>query len=129
MTNFMKTVTPKKKLLAGLIIYVLILGSYLSVAVTTVHLWRQSNIDNSPTVYITKTGTKYHNGYHYHGRNSSISLFEADENVYTACRICNPPIAPIYSGKPGFYFYNWVLISIALSFTYWMTFTRLTQKI
>ena len=67
-------ITPKKNLLTGLIIYVLVIGTYLTIAIATVHEWRRNNIDNSPTVYITSTGVKYHRAYHYQGRNSSISL-------------------------------------------------------
>ena len=127
-TKFIMTVTPTKKLLAGLIIYVLILGIYLTVAITTVHQWRQSNIDNSPTVYITRTGTKYHEGYHYYGRNYPISLFEADEKGYSPCKVCDPLIAPKYAGKPGVYFYNWIITTIIFSFAYWIVFNQINKR-
>lgn len=128
MPKFMTKVIPTKKLLAGLIIYVLTLGIYLTVAITAVHQWRQSNIDNSPIVYITSTGEKYHKGYHYHGRNFSISLFEADEKGYVACRVCKPAIAPRYAGKPEFYFYHWIITTIFFSFAYWIIFNQINKQ-
>lgn len=117
-----------KKILIGLIIYFLILGTYLGIAISTVNQWRQTNIESSPTVYITSTGAKYHNSFHYQGRTSSISLFEAVEKGYSACKVCHPPEAPVYTGMPGFYFYHWILISIALSLIYWIIFNRINQK-
>jgi len=122
-------VTTHRRQLRGLIIYILILGTYLAFAITTVHQWRQNNIDKSTTVYKTSTGAKYHNGYHYHGRNYAISLFEADEQRYAPCRVCHPPIAPTYLGKPGFYFYNWFIVSIIFSLVYWLGYNRLNKKI
>lgn len=127
--NFFKIMTPNKKQLWGLIIYIVILMTYLGFAIPTVHQWRQNNIDNSPTVYITSTGAKYHRGYHYHGRNYAISLFEADEKGYSSCRVCHPPIVPIYAGKPGFYFYNWFIISVIFSLLYWTIPKFFSRKI
>lgn len=123
------TGSSKKKLLSGLIIYLLILGAYIEIAISTVNQWRQTNIESSPTVYITSTGVKYHNSFHYQGRTSIISLFEAVEKGYSACKVCHPPEAPVYTGKPGFYFYHWFLISIALSLIYWITFNRIKLKV
>jgi len=122
------TVKHKKKYLVGLLFYVLLIGTYLSVSITTVHQWRQGNINSSPTVYITSTGAKYHKGYHYDGRNYPISLFEADEKGYQPCKVCHPPPAPTYSGKPGFYFYNWFLMTIGISLIYWTIFTQIITK-
>lgn len=122
MLNLTKTGILKKNLIISLIIYVLIIGTYLGIATTTVNQWRQINIANSPIVFITKTGEKYHQAYHYHGRNYEISLFEADEKGYSACLVCDPPIAPEYDDKPGFYFYNWFFMSIGLTLIYWMAF-------
>jgi hypothetical protein len=121
--------TTDKKRLRGIIIYIVILGTYLTFAITTVHQWRQNNTDNSRTVYITNTGAKYHNSYHYHGRNYAISLFEAVEKGYTPCGVCKPPLAPTYSGKPGFYFYNWFIVSVLFSFVYWYGYNRLNKNI
>ena len=48
----------------------------------------------SQTVYITKTGKKYHvESCRYLSRSSfSISLSDAIARGYTACSICNPPV-------------------------------------
>ena len=48
---------------------------------------------NSTIVYITKTGTKYHNAGCKHLRNSKIAieLSEAIKKGYTACEDCNAP--------------------------------------
>jgi len=104
----------------ALLVYVLIIGTYLGIAIPTVHNWRQTNISNSPTVFVTSTGEKYHRAYHYRGRNFAISLFEADEKGYKQCRVCHPQIAPAYLGTPGFYFYNWFFISVGISLIYWI---------
>lgn len=103
-----------------LLVYVLIIGTYIGIAIPSVNHWRQTNIANSPTVYITNTGEKFHRAYHYHGHNFAISLFEADEKGYKQCKVCHPPIVPTYSGKPGFYFYNWFLMSVGISLIYWI---------
>lgn len=55
--------------------------------------WRLNGIKNSPTVCITRTGTKYHNCYHYSTRNYQISLFEAViDKEEEPCGTCNPPV-------------------------------------
>ncbi len=48
---------------------------------------RQALIDSSPTVFITPTGEKYHRLYHYHNRTRPLSLYEASEQHYEACRV------------------------------------------
>lgn len=49
--------------------------------------------DKSQTVYITRTGKKYHrSGCRYLSRScNSISLSSAKSNGYSACSVCNPP--------------------------------------
>lgn len=108
-----------KTLRIGLLLYILIISTYLGISISTIDHWRQNNIANSPIVYITRTGEKYHRAYHYYGRNSAISLFEADEKEYNPCGVCHPPFAPVYPDKPGFYFYNWFLMSVGISIVYW----------
>jgi hypothetical protein len=46
----------------------------------------------STTVYVTKTGAKYHRGTCQYLRKSkiAITLSEAKKS-YTACSVCNPP--------------------------------------
>lgn len=50
-------------------------------------------ITDSCTVYITNTGTKYHNDGCYHLSKSKIpiTLREAKEQGYTPCSVCKPP--------------------------------------
>jgi len=123
-----KTIKVNRKLRWGLIIYVLIIGTYIGIAAPTTQQWRHNCIEKSPVVYFTSSGKKYHRAYHYDGRNYPISLFEASEKNYTRCRICNPPNVPKYKGKPKFYLYNWVLVSFGISITYWFVFKQLNKK-
>jgi len=110
----------KNTWLLRIIIFVIILGTYLVFSITQVNNWRKRNIESSPKVYITKTGEKYHRAYHYRGRNIEISLFEANEKGYDPCMVCLPPIAPEYDNKPKFYIYNWRTFSILISILYWL---------
>ena len=52
-----------------------------------------SNRDETIIVYITRTGTKYHREGCHHLRHSciAITIAEARERGYSACRICKPP--------------------------------------
>ncbi len=54
----------------------------------------EKNSDNSKTVYITKTGKKYHKDGCSSLKRSKIpiSLKEAKEKGFTACKRCKPPI-------------------------------------
>jgi hypothetical protein len=58
---------------------------------TTPQAW---NEDSSSTVYITRTGTRYHRGGCQYLRQSSIpvSLEEAVRRGEIPCKRCNPPI-------------------------------------
>lgn len=117
-----KLTKPKRanrKLLWALLIYILVISSYVAISTSTIQDWRQTNIVHSPKVYITSNGEKYHREYHYYGRTSSITLFEAGEKGYNPCRVCSPPLVPAYPGKPKFYFYNWFLMSAGISLIYW----------
>lgn len=53
-------------------------------------------ISLSQTVYVTKTGKKYHKENCTYLRSSSISvnLIQAINKGYGACSVCNPPIQP-----------------------------------
>ena len=117
-----------KRLQWGLILYVLIIGTYIGIATTSIHQWRHTCIEKSPIVYITSTGKKYHRVYHYHGRNFPISLFEASERNFTPCMTCHPPNVPEFPNKPKFYLYNWVLVSIGFSIMYWLIFKQLNKR-
>lgn len=48
---------------------------------------------SDPTVYVTRTGTKYHNhGCRFLAKSSSaILLSEAVDAGYTPCSVCRPP--------------------------------------
>ena len=54
---------------------------------------KSSSSTSTTTVYITKTGTKYHRGdCSYLSKSKiSISLSDAKADGYTACSRCNPP--------------------------------------
>jgi len=49
--------------------------------------------DNSVTVYVTNTGSKYHrSGCRYLSQSKiAISLSQAKAQGYTACSVCDPP--------------------------------------
>lgn len=111
----------ENKWLFKIIIFVLIVGTYIIFAVTILNTWRKDKINNSPIVYITQTGEKYHRAYHYHRKNYPISLFIADEKGYVPCKVCHPPIPSIYDDKPKFYIYYWKTFSILISLSYWLT--------
>jgi len=53
----------------------------------------QNNSQDDPTVYITKTGEKYHRaGCRYLSQSSiPIKLSDAIAQGYTPCSVCNPP--------------------------------------
>ncbi|MCK4825366.1 thermonuclease family protein, partial [bacterium] len=53
----------------------------------------RSDDDESTIVYITRTGTKYHQADCHHLRHSSIpiTLVEARKRGYSACSACKPP--------------------------------------
>jgi hypothetical protein len=76
--------------------------------------WRKREISNSPIVCTTRTGSRYHNCYHYKGRNYETSLFEAviDEHK-TPCGTCHPPIGH-FAERPKLRYPNPFLISILL---------------
>ena len=79
---------------------------------------RQQRIAASPTVYITQTGKKYHRPYHYFGRNSPVSLYEAVEQGYEACLICRPEPANI-TLIPSYYS-HWAIAGLSLTGIYTM---------
>jgi hypothetical protein len=125
------------KQIIGLIIYFGIIGFYLFVSINQnvdwenkVEIWRQTNIRNSPTVCITKTGEKYHNCYHYSNRNKQISLLEAKEYGYTPCGTCDPPTLVKQSIKPiapDYYFRHWFIVSIIFSYLYLFIYEQLKK--
>ncbi len=117
---------------AGITFYVLIIATYLTISINahiewkkSLEQWREHQINNSPTVCITNTGVRYHRCYHYRGRNTQITLFEAVEQGYTPCGTCRPQAVPVYTGRPQppiFILKNWVVMSIILSVVYWLVF-------
>ena len=118
----------KKKLQLGLVLYILIIGIYIGIATTSINKWEKDCIDNYPTVYITKTGVKYHKQYHYSDRNSSIPIFKASEKNYTPCGTCKPIELPDFPDKPSFYLYYWGRMLIGFSFLYWILFIQISKE-
>ena len=57
---------------------------------------------SAQTVYITKTGQKYHTGDCRYLSQSKIAieLKEATQNGYDACSVCNPPRSSQSSSQP-----------------------------
>ncbi len=138
MRNFPTHLAMNKRRLVSIAIYFAVIGTYMGVSITksiswnhAVSNWRQNNIKHSPTVYITRTGTKYHEDYHYETRNFPISLFEAFEKGYKPCETCDPPPIPTYSAKPAepnFFFYHWLIFTIIFSVIYWTFLNELFEK-
>lgn len=133
MQKYFKEIFDNKKLL----IYTIIIVPYLLISLLNyidykiVHdAWRESQIRNSPTVCITSTGEKYHRCYHYSRRNYQKSLFEAVEDGYTPCRVCNPAIMS-FNNEPKqtrIYFKYWWIILIIFSSFYWMNYKNIFNE-
>jgi hypothetical protein len=74
--------------------------------------WRENGIANSPRVCYTRTGSKYHNCYHYSKRNFETSLFEAViDRGESPCGTCNPPTRE-FQEKPKSKYPNPYLITL-----------------
>lgn len=69
-----------------------IYGSYSAVATVTVKKAAASTGSSSSTVYITKTGSKYHTGSCRYLKKSKIAISKsaAISQGYTACKVCKP---------------------------------------
>jgi len=77
----------QKKILSVAIAFLLVSTLYTGIPITAYAA------SGTTTVYITKTGNKYHSdGCRYLSRSCyAISLEDAVEEGYTACSVCNPP--------------------------------------
>ncbi len=123
---------------AGIVFYIAIIGTYLTISINTqiqwkesLNQWQQQQINQSPIVCITNTGARYHRCYHYRGRNTEISLFEAVEKGFTPCGTCRPQPIPTYKGRPEtpeFMFKNWIVVAIIFSVGYWLILWVIFRK-
>ena len=82
---------------------------------------RASRIAASDKVYITSSGSKYHRPYHYRDRSEEISLYEATEADYQACKTCTPARAVELVSRPAWYLSHYQGIAIAVSAAYIFT--------
>lgn len=55
---------------------------------------------NSPVVYLTRTGKKYHTAAHYSNRTRSAPLSYA-QKTYSPCLVCRPPLPMILPDEPA----------------------------
>jgi hypothetical protein len=74
---------------------------------------------NKIIVYKTRTGSRYHRGYHYHSRNYSIPLGDAITTGYTPCGVCRPTNPGMDILNPPFYKEPWWIALI--KFIIWGT--------
>ena len=81
---------------------------------------RQELIGQSGTVYVTPSGEKYHRAYHYHGRDSPVSLYEATEQGYEPCLVCRPPAQVALLNPPNWFLHHWLLVGFGFSIVYWL---------
>jgi len=72
-------------------VFIILLAAYFVTAASCNYIIERNIIRNSPIVYVTRTGQRYHNDYHYSDRNRALSLYEANDDGYTACKVCSPP--------------------------------------
>lgn len=89
---------------------------------------RQEQISLSPAVYVTPHGEKYHRGYHYSGRTTPLSLYEATEQDYGACRVCNPPSRATLLSPPAWYIHHWLVLGLVYSAFFGVTYTALLGR-
>jgi hypothetical protein len=85
--------------------------------------WRENGIQNSPVVCLTRTGTKYHNCYHYNKRNYEVNLFVAViDKKKEPCGTCNP-IVMDFGEKPKFKSINpYLLLALLILFLFYFNF-------
>jgi len=107
----------KPRVLVGGIILLYLVGLvfYTPKAYLANHEWnnqRQQLIATSPKVYLTRTGKKYHRAYHYHDRNFETTAYEATEDHYEACRVCQPPGRAQLLSPLVWYYDHWLAIGI-----------------
>jgi hypothetical protein len=111
----------KAKLIAGTLAVLCLaaLGFYATKGYTADKAWkqvRQQRIVASPKVYLTRTGKKYHQAYHYSGRNYETSLYEATEQHYDACMVCRPPGHEELLPPLVWYYDYWILLTVIGAF-------------
>jgi hypothetical protein len=76
-----------------LVLVLLMLGAAAAPIIAQAPATQQQPQTKEQTVYITKTGKKYHRTNCRYLSRSKIptSLKDAKANGYTACSVCNPP--------------------------------------
>lgn len=82
-----------KRLLTLLLSLALLVGVAPAVPVSPQATSQQSDQKKEVTVYVTRTGKKYHrDGCRYLAQSKfPISLKDAQAKGYTACKVCHPP--------------------------------------
>src|SRR5947209_7729097 len=116
--------------LSGLL-YLTLLSAYTLPVYSAESAWaahRQELIRQSGAVYVTPSGEKYHRAYHYHGRNSPVSLYEATEQGYESCQVCRPPAQVALLDPPNWFLHHWLLAGLGLSVFYWLAVAALRRK-
>lgn len=134
----MKNILKNKKQFLSVLFFIVTLLIYLGFSIHegvawkgSLKDWRKNNIENSPTVYKTSSGEKYHQSYHYRNRNHPISLFLAKEQGLTPCAVCNPPSMidfPSMPEKPPFYFRYSFIFSILFTLIFYILFIKFIKK-
>lgn len=83
----------RKRIFTGILLCILLVVSASTVASQASDLNPLVTYSPSYTVYITKTGSKYHMGNCRHlGRSKiAIRLGDAKARDFTPCSVCNPP--------------------------------------
>ena len=115
-----------KFVLIAAVIYLAAVGSFSALALNAAKTRREA-IQNSPTVYITRTGKKYHTEDHYgQPRSRPISLYEAVEQGYEACLVCEPPTMQV-TLIPAYY-RRWYLVVGALSLLFVGSIVQIKAK-
>jgi hypothetical protein len=116
----------QKVIIIASVIYLTAVGSLSALAINAAKTRREA-IQNSPTVYITRIGKKYHTEEHYgQPRSRPISLYEAVEQGYEACLVCEPPTMQV-SLVPAYY-RRWYLVVGALTLLFAGSVVRIKAK-
>lgn len=83
--------------------------------------------DKYGMVCITRTGEKYHACYHYSGRNSPISLYQAIEQGYDNCSVCKSPSEVDFTkenGYPNWFYRHYLFSSFVIGLIGFIAFVR-----
>lgn len=131
MSSILTPVLRRPKFVAlALLGYLAVAGCYLMLVRRESGAWqarRQQLVSQSPVVWVSPHGARYHQEWH-HGRHlsSPISLYEATEWGYEHCAVCQPPPPARLSGPPLWVRY-WPLWWAGLS-CMWLIFLVMALK-